>query len=140
MVKTMTALKSKKSKPKTQPKVYRHTEDMEVAATKEYVRRELAPLKTDVEVLKRDVNRLWQVMLVGFGLILLVVFAGFQWLRSDMKELRSDMKELKKDIKTDMRELKTDMRELKTDMREINKRLDILIQNKQASSTRGSIR
>ena len=120
-INTMATLKSKRPKPKrkTQTKTYKHTKDMESAATKEYVRQELEPLKTDV-------NRLWQVMLVGFGLILLVVFAGFQWLRSDMKELRTDMKELRADIKTDMRE--------------INKRLDILIQNKQASSTRGSIR
>ena len=113
-INTMTTLKSKRPKPKrkTQTKTYKHTKDMESAATKEYVRQELEPLK-------RDVNRLWQVMLVGFGLILLVVFAGFQWLRSDMKELRAD---------------------IKTDMREINKRLDMLIQNKQASNTPTSLR
>ena len=113
-INTMTTLKSKRPKPKrkTKTKTYKHTKDMESAATKEYVRQELEPLK-------RDVNRLWQVMLVGFGLILLVVLGGFQWLRSDMKELRAD---------------------IKTDMREINKRLDMLIQNKQASNTPTSLR
>ena len=71
-------------KSRIQAKIYEHTESIEPVATKEFVRQELAPVK-------ESVNRLWQVMLAGFGLILLVVLGGFQWLRSDMKDLKADM-------------------------------------------------
>ena len=82
-------------KARSQARIYEHTENIypeghkEPVATKEFVRQEL---KAEIGPVKESVNRLWQVTLAGFGLILLVVLGGFQWLRSDMKELKNRYK------------------------------------------------
>ena len=95
-----TTLRNPKAKSKA--KIYEHTENIypkgheESVATKEFVRQEFAPVK-------ESVNRLWQVTLGGFALLLTVMI----YLHSDTK--------------ANMKELKT---ELKADMKEINKRLD----------------
>ena len=60
----------RKPKAKSQARIYEHIENMEQAATKEFVRHELAPVK-------ESVNRLWQVMLGGFTLLLAVMLGGF---------------------------------------------------------------
>ena len=72
----------RKSKAKSQARIYEHTENLEPAATKEFVRQELAPVK-------ESVNRLWQVMLGGFALLQ----SNMNYLHSDTK---ADMREINK--------------------------------------------
>ena len=62
----MPATLRKKSKAKSQAGIYEHIESIEQPATKEFVRQELAPVR-------ESVNRLWQVMLGGFALMLAVM-------------------------------------------------------------------
>ena len=74
-------LKTRKPKGKSQARIYEYTENIEAVATKEFVRQELAPVK-------ESVNRLWQVTLAGFALLLTVIgflFYTIFYLHSDTK-------------------------------------------------------
>ena len=83
----------RKPKAKSQARIYERTENIypkgheESAATKEFVRQELAPVK-------ESVNRLWQAMLGGFGIMVAVMgllLYVMIYLHSDTK---ADMKAL----------------------------------------------
>ena len=90
-----------------------NTESLEPVTTKEFVRQELAPIN-------ESVDKLWQVMLWGFGALLAVMLGGFAllltimiYLHRDTKgnigamegRLKEDTKDLKADLKADIRAL-----------------------------------
>ena len=95
-----TVLKTRKPKSRSQARIYEHTENLEPVATKEFVRQELAPVR-------ESVNRLWQVMLGGFALLLTVML----YLHSDTKQ-----------------ELDMLTQEMNRRFTEVNKKLDMLMQ------------
>ena len=97
----MSATTKKKSKQRI--RAYEHIENIEPVATKEFVRQEISAVK-------KDVNRLWQVMLVGFVLLASIMI----YLHSDTKQNIQSMRvELKQDMQTMENRIKT---ELKKDM------------------------
>ena len=126
MLKTNTATKKirKTKTPIIQSKAYENSEDISSVSIKELVKQQLAPIK-------ESVNRLWQVMLGGFALLLTVVIYLHSDTKSNMKdlkkELKTEMKELKKELKTEMKELKT---EINDKMEKIESKIDKLLQKR----------
>ena len=102
----------RKPKAKSQAKIYEHTENIypkgheESAATKEFVRQELAPVR-------ESVNRLWQVTLGGFALMVAVMgsllYVMLYLHRDTKQEMNRRFTEQKADIDKRFAEQKADM-------------------------------
>ena len=100
----------KTKKPKSQARIYEHTENLEPVATKEFVRQELSPVK-------ESVNRLWKVMLWVSGGLLTVMIGGFVLLLTVMLYLHSDTKQ----------EMNRRFAEVNQRFAEVNQKLDVLM-------------
>ena len=98
----------KKPKAKSQARIYERIENIEQAATKEFVRQELRaelePIQRDIKWLSWVIVALLMVMLGGFALLLTVML----YLHSDTK---ADMKELKADIDKRFEKMETEQKE-----------------------------
>ena len=113
----------KTKKPKGQARIYEHTENLEPVAIKEFVRQELAPVK-------ESVNRLWQVTLGGFVILLTVIgflFYTIFYLHGDTK---ADMKDLKADMNKRMDRIEDKVDRMENKMDGIEDKLDRLLQDK----------
>ena len=78
-------------------RIYDHVENIEIA-TKNDIERLNERIDSNTKLLgerinniKEHVNRTWQVMLAGFGLIMTVTVSGFLWIRSDIKEIKTEI-------------------------------------------------
>ena len=91
----------RKPKPKSQARIYERIENIEQAATKEFVRQELG---AELEPIQRDIKWLRWIMGMGFSLLFAVMLGGFALLQSNMNYLHSD-------TKADMKKLETGISE-----------------------------
>ena len=117
------ALKTKKPKPRSQVRIYEHTENIEAVATKEFVRQELAPVK-------ESVNQLWKVMLWISGGLLTVMVAGFILLLTVMIYLHGHTSKRMDRIEDKIGSMEKRMGSMENRMDRIENKLDRLLESK----------
>ena len=119
------------------PTVHLHKVEVDVATKHDIdiVRQEINGVKTElnakidhnakifeerIDNVKEHINKTWQIMLAGFGLVLVVTIGGFTLFQANMQSMEKRNTEQIQSIKTDMQSIKTDMQadmqSIKTDM------------------------
>ena len=115
------ALKTKKPKPKSQVRIYEHTENIEAVATKEFVRQEL---KAEIGPVKESVNQLWKVMLWVSGGLLTVMVAGFILLLTVMTYLHGHTSKRMDRIEDKMGSMENRMDRIESKMDRMESKID----------------